>query len=551
MDHRENRYFLYARKSSESEDRQMASIDDQIREVKRLADEQGLNIIDTITESKSAKAPGRKAFNDMLLRIEKGDAEGILCWKLNRLARNPVDGGKISWMLQNGIVKHIQCHGRGYLPSDNVLMMQVELGMANQFIKDLSTDVKRGMRNKAERGWYPAGLPPVGYMHHKDRKGRVGPIEIIIDKKRFPIVKQLWKMMLTGNFTISDVIRKAEKLGLRNEKKQPYSTASFYKMFRCKFYCGYFNWSDENGQVKEYTGKHQRMISVAEFEKVQRILGVKAITKRERTYSFPFKGSLSCGECTSPITAERKFQVRCTTCKKKFSCISTDTCKACETKISEMDQPNFVDITYYRCTKNRGICSQPYISEPKLKIQYQKFAKEISISKKHYDMLIEELENYTMSKDKENLSMIQTLESQKTELENRLKGLALMRADGDVSREEYMEIKSRTLDEIVEKKVQIDEIRHRCYNWKEIVKSHLEVVVNAEKILNEGSDDAISELLPRLGSNQHLLDKTLYISRPKTIEALCKVLSSNEGKKGTFEPENPLIIKEILREITT
>src|SRR5659263_5961 len=127
------KYILYARKSSESEDRQMASIEDQLAEAKKLAEKYNLKVIDVISESKSAKEPGRIGFETMLKRISKGEAQGILTWKLNRLARNPIDGGKISWMLQQNIIKHIQTFEREYNPADNVLLMQVEFGMANQY----------------------------------------------------------------------------------------------------------------------------------------------------------------------------------------------------------------------------------------------------------------------------------------------------------------------------------------------------------------------------------------------------------------------------------
>lgn len=146
------KYFLYVRRSQDSEDRQMASLDDQKTEMMRLANQLGITVVDVIEESQSAKKPGRPKFNQMLERIHNGEANGIICWKLNRLARNPIDGGQISWLLQQGVIQHIQTQGRDYKPTDNVLMMAVELGMANQFVKDLSVDVKRGMRLKAERG---------------------------------------------------------------------------------------------------------------------------------------------------------------------------------------------------------------------------------------------------------------------------------------------------------------------------------------------------------------------------------------------------------------
>src|SRR5919109_2367757 len=148
-------YFLYARKSSEAEDQQVASIDAQIDALQELARREGLEVLEVLSEAKSAKSPGRPVFERMLERIGDGEAHGILCWKLNRLARNPIDGGQISWMLQQGAIQHIRTHDRSYYPTDNVLMMAVEFGMANQYIRDLSADVRRGLRAKCEAGWMP------------------------------------------------------------------------------------------------------------------------------------------------------------------------------------------------------------------------------------------------------------------------------------------------------------------------------------------------------------------------------------------------------------
>ncbi|MBU1811076.1 MAG: recombinase family protein [Candidatus Omnitrophica bacterium] len=159
------RYFLYARKSSENEDKQVASVPSQIEELKKLSHEMKLNIVETFTEEKSAKAPGRPVFSQMIEDIHKGRAEGIICWKLDRLARNPIDGGTISWMLQQSIIQHIQTFQREYHPTDNVLMMNLEFGMANQFILDLSVNTKRGQRNKIQQGWLPH-KPPVGYINN-------------------------------------------------------------------------------------------------------------------------------------------------------------------------------------------------------------------------------------------------------------------------------------------------------------------------------------------------------------------------------------------------
>lgn len=238
------KYFLYVRRSQDSEDRQMASLDDQKTEMMRLANQLGITVVDVIEESQSAKKPGRPKFNQMLERIHNGEANGIICWKLNRLARNPIDGGQISWLLQQGVIQHIQTQGRDYKPTDNVLMMAVELGMANQFVKDLSVDVKRGMRLKAERGWMSQSWLPIGYRHNTGYAK--GGIEIV-STKDLQIVKKLFGHFLEGTYSVSDIQRKAKLLGLVNKKGKPYTHNTFMNMLSNPMYMGKFMWTDENG----------------------------------------------------------------------------------------------------------------------------------------------------------------------------------------------------------------------------------------------------------------------------------------------------------------
>ena len=201
------KYFMYVRKSSEAEDRQVDTLEAQIDELTKIVKEEKLHIIgEPFCESQSAKSPGRPKFNEMISRIQAGEAQGIVCWKLDRLARNPIDGGQISWMLQQNVLHHIQTFGRSYYTNDNVLTMAVELGMANQFVIDLSTNVKRGQRKKLSEG-NPIGQVPEGYLNTPDREK--GTKIAVKDSERFLLIRKMWDLMLTGNYNPQHVLEKA------------------------------------------------------------------------------------------------------------------------------------------------------------------------------------------------------------------------------------------------------------------------------------------------------------------------------------------------------
>ena len=147
------KYFLYARKSSESDEKQIQSIADQIDYWKHRAISLNIEIVRVFTEEKSALEPYKRAvFNEMITEIEKSGIDGILTWKLDRLSRNPVDTGTVQYILQKSKIRRIVTSDREYYPQDSGLIFSVETGMANQYSLDLSKNTKRGMQGKWERG---------------------------------------------------------------------------------------------------------------------------------------------------------------------------------------------------------------------------------------------------------------------------------------------------------------------------------------------------------------------------------------------------------------
>jgi DNA invertase Pin-like site-specific DNA recombinase len=200
-------YFLYARKSTDVEDKQVLSIEAQLSELRALAKRENLEIVEEFIEKQSAKKPGRPHFDAMIERVRKGEAQGIVCWKLDRLARNPVDSGQVSWLLQQETLAHILTPERSYVSQDSVLLMSVEFGMANQYVRDLAYNTKRGLREKARRGECP-GAAPVGYLNNVRTK------RIDIDRKKAPIVKRAFEMYAENKYRLEDISKFMYKNGL-------------------------------------------------------------------------------------------------------------------------------------------------------------------------------------------------------------------------------------------------------------------------------------------------------------------------------------------------
>jgi len=173
-------FFIYARKSTDDADRQIRSIEDQLAEVRELSRKLNLDVVDVLLEKQSAKKPGRPIFNQMLDRIERGEASGILAWHPDRLARNMLDGGRIIHLVDTGLIKEMKFPNVDFQPtSQGKLTLAMLFGMSKYYVDALSENIKRGQRQKVKNGIWPM-VAPVGYVN--DKKLRI----IVPDVERGP-----------------------------------------------------------------------------------------------------------------------------------------------------------------------------------------------------------------------------------------------------------------------------------------------------------------------------------------------------------------------------
>ena len=516
-DYTKIKYFTYARKSQEGEERQVQSIPDQLREDEATAKRYGIKVVDVLTEEGSAKEPNKRpVFDKMLDRIKKGEANGIICWNLNRLSRNPVDSGKLQWMLQQGLIQSILTPSREYKPTDNAIIFSVESGGANQFILDLKVGVRRGLNSKVAKGQAPI-LAPLGYLNTKHEVR--GENYIIKDPERFELVKRAWKLMLTGDYTIPKILKVVnDDWGLRTRKYKkrgggPVNKSTMYDVFTNIFYTGLYLY---RGNTEN--GKHEPMITTEEFDKMQLILG-KYGKPRARTHVFTYTGTMLCGECSSAIVA----------------CTKT---KLVKTK-NELK-----DYTFYYCShRKQGTenCTQKsYIPLEDVEDMIKEEIKKYTISEKFRDWALKILEEEHADEAREReliyKAQLSSLEVSQRELDS----LITMRVRELIDDEQYTTRKKELTEKIAVMKQKVSETQSRALGWLQ----HTEEAFNFAHMAKadfENPETTIEDkkgIFTALGGNYIIKDKKLFISQCDWLEPIAKKRNMIESEISRWELEN-------------
>ncbi len=329
-------YCLYARKSSEDDERQALSIDSQIKEMAIQAETQGLRVTEIRKESHSAKQSGqRPVFEQLIADVRSGLFSGILSWAPDRLSRNAGDLGALVDLMDSGHLVEIRTHGQIFTnsPNDKFLLMilcsQAKLENDNRGI-----NVKRGMKTKCELGFRP-NMTPLGYLN--DHYSGKGQKKIFIDRKRAPAIKESFEKVAAGS-TGRDIYNWMKETDFRTKSGKLMTLSGVYRMLNNPYYCGIFEFPTGSG--KWYKGSYTPIISRELFDAVQKQMEV-APKSKPGTKQFDYTKLLKCGGCGSGVTAQEKFKKRKDGTIKRY--------------------------VYYHCTQSRDFdCPQGYIREEKL-----------------------------------------------------------------------------------------------------------------------------------------------------------------------------------------
>ena len=435
------KFFLYARKSTDVEDKQVLSIEAQITELRAFAKQNNLDIIEELVEKQSAKIPGRPIFSEMLARIEKGEADGILAWHPDRLARNSVDGGQIIYLIDCGRITALKFPQFWFEPTpQGKFMLSIAFGQSKYYVDSLSENTKRGLRQKVRRGEYP-GLAPIGYLNDVRNK------TIVVNRKRSKIIKLAFELYLKGNSTLGDISHFLAQQGILTRGDKPYKRDKISFILSNPFYYGHFRYS---GELHE--GKHEPIIAKKLFDKVQDVLKQRGKPQRKEKIPKAFTGLFHCGECGMRITAET--------------------------------QKGHV---YYRCTKKSKtkICNQPYTREEDLNQQLSSMIQKVSLRQDWAKQMLEMLEKEKDDIAQSCFAFVQENREKIKQLRQKLQFLLDSYLDQVIEREIYLEKKSEIMSQIKTLEEQNIRFEQKQNDWLGPMRDWINEAANAAKIARD------------------------------------------------------------------
>ncbi len=460
-----NNLFLYARKSTDAEDKQVLSIEAQLAELREFAQREHIRVVAEMIEKQSAKSPGRVIFNDMISRIEAGEADGILSWHPDRLARNSIDGGQIIYLLDTGKIKTLRFPTfRFESDPQGKFMLNIMFGQSKYYVDSLAENTKRGLREKLRRGEFP-GRAPIGYLNDYRTK------KIIIDKERAPIIKEAFELYATGNATIDTIRTFFAERGVFSRTGHTLIRTYVSSLLSNSFYYGHFRYK---GDV--YEGTHQPIISKALFDKVD------AIFKRrwrfspleKKTVSKPFMGLLHCATCGGTITAEIQ-----------------------------------KGHTYYRCTKKGRLnswCEQPYIREEALNAEISALLTPFAMPADWADTMLELVKK---EKSESTQSAAQLAEQKRAEIQKlnlRLQKLLDTFLDELIDRETFTAEKAKLMSQ--KKTLEEQKVAQAAgrVDWLEPFQNWIITAKNAGQIAVSGSLQEKRDLALKVFGSNLVLD---------------------------------------------
>ncbi len=441
----------YVRVSTEEQAKQGYSIPAQHQILQDYAKGHDLEIVRAFEESQSAFKPGRIQFKEMLAFLKKNkDVKGVLCYKIDRIARNLRDYSELAEMAGVRIISATEA-----LPENptGTLIGTVQAGFSRYFSEQLSERVQLGMQTKAKEGVWPS-FAPIGYLNDQGSGG------IVVDAERSGIIQKLFEIYAYEDVSLSHLVQWARERGLRTRKGGTLTKGAIHKLLRNPIYYGALRWK---GVI--YEGSHQQLISKALFDKVQDRLSGRSYSRTK--HIFPYRGLLQCGYCGCNITASLE--------KKRY--------------------------IYYHCTQGRGKCLQPYVRQDIMGDRLKAVVDNIHLTEDQISVLLDMMRRGKSRRQEQVEKRIQSLKNEAGIRSKRRDALYFDKLDGKITEERWQQLEGELTVSLDKIRGQIELLESIQEPQEESVQATFELLERAPVLYSKQKDEERARLLRTLVSN--------------------------------------------------
>jgi site-specific DNA recombinase len=487
--------FVYLRRSQDREDRQQLSLEKQDNQVKEAIKEHKVSPIHLPAEEMSAKKPGRPIFNNMLDRIEAGEARYIVVWHLSRLSRNSVDGGKIIYMLDTGQLLGIITPTRVYRNTpDDKAFLAIELAFAKKNNDDLGVQVKESYVVKRQHGEYPGPA----FLGYDNIIVRPGIRNIAPNSEEGPKLYDVFVYASSGMYTLDQVWQYARQVGLkapRGDNGQLIAKTTLENAIRRRDYTGWF----KRGGKEWVKGSYDALIDVDLFNKVQAAMGWANIRKAAHSTSgrfYPYKGPLTCGTCKYNVTAYTK--------SKQLASGTTE---------------NYI---FYTCSKKSKTmkCKEPQLANAELEAEIVARVSEFEIDSNGAQVCKDVVHDLFNDYKKHQNRYIEVWKQDQKEAKNALDLLDSKLEKGVMSDERYVARSARHEQTIARTKELLKDSDKDAERWLELADELFTSVTNIGDVFQEADDVDRHQLMLYLGLNWTLSNKKVALTPREPLSLL-------------------------------
>lgn len=456
---------LYARVSTREQEKEGYSIPAQIKLLQDYAQRNGIDITKQFVEAESAKVSGRTAFNDMVAFLKKSKSvKSILVEKTDRLYRNLKDHVTIDDLdVEIHLVKEneiISQESRSHAK----FMHGIKVLMAKNYSDNLAEEVRKGITEKAKQGHFPSQAP-YGYINNRNTR------MVDVDESEAPFVRRAFELYATGQYSLQSLCEKLYEEGFIYKSNKPkMNRSTLEKILKNLFYTGDFMLKGTF-----YAGKHEALVSLELFEKVQRTLSRSTFSSQAK-HDFAFAGLISCGHCGCTVTAQIQ--------KQKY--------------------------IYYHCSGGTGHCPEKYLREEVLIEQFSHAVRRIRANKDVIDLVIKALKESHVDEIKFHDERIKALQSHQTALYRRMDMIYTDKLDGHISHAFWETKNAQFKKELADTERKLAEHGKANFAYLESGVRLLEIIQNASFLYDRQQPHEQRKLLNLLLLNISLKDGNLY-----------------------------------------